>query len=91
MLEFRTLIIDYFPDTTEADFESMRKKAKNLKKSLVNGPLVIFDDQITIEPNYQKGYYLVIIDKIPDRYIKKVIKKCKEIEPYSVRICWREG
>ena len=87
MMEFRVLIIDYLPtDEIRGDMETMLKKANALKASLINGPLVIFDDQITIEPNHRKEYVVVIIDKIPEEYLKKVYKKCKKIKPYSVKM-----
>ena len=86
MIEFRVLIIDYLPTKElKADMETMLKKANALKASLITGPLVIFDSQITIEPNYRKGFVVVIIDEIPEEYLKKVYKKCKKIEPYSIK------
>lgn len=86
MIEFRVLIIDYLPtDEIRGDMETMMKKAHALKASLIKGPLVIFDDQITIEPNYGKEYVVVVIDKIPEEYLKKVYKKCKKIKPYSIK------
>ena len=89
MIRFRVMIIDYLPDESlDADFEAMKRKAKTLKKSLINGPLVIFDDQVNIEPNLAKGYYIVTIDKIPNSYMKKVFKKCKKIKPYKIEILW---
>ena len=89
MIGFRVMIIDYLSDgSLDSDFDLMKHKAKILKKSLVDGPLVIFDNQINIEPNLVRGYYIVTIDEIPNSYMKKVFKKCKEIKPYKIEMTW---
>ena len=88
MVEFRVLIIDYLPGTKELeeDFETMKNKAEDLKRGLLNDrDLVVFKDQIEIEVNYKKGYVVVTIDSISDKNIKKVHKICKKIHPYSIR------
>lgn len=89
MVNFRVMIIEYLPGIgTKGDMETMINKAKTLKQDLTNGPLVIFKDQIDIEKNYDKEYVCVDIHSIPDSMIKKVFKRCKKIEPYSIRTCW---
>ena len=89
MVNFRVLIIEYVPNTQcVGDMKLMINKAKTLKQDLVNGPLVIFGDQIDIEKNYKKEYVVVEINNIPDDYIKKVFKRCKKIGPYSIRTSW---
>lgn len=94
MLEFKVLIIDYLPNEESfeliRDMKSMKHKAKTLKNNLVNGPLVIFDDQVIIEPDLRREFVVVEIQNIPDNYLKKVHKLCKKIEPYSIRTTWKE-
>ena len=89
MVNFRVLIIEYVPNTKcVGDMELMINKAKTLKQDLVNGPLLITGEQIDIEKNYKKEYVVVEVNDIPDAYIRKVFKRCKKIEPYSIRTSW---
>ena len=88
MIEFRVMFIDYLPDHSEEDMDTMKKKAKTLKRSLTSGPMVIFNNQVMIEPNFEKKYYVVLIQNIPMRYVKKVFKECKKSGAYSIRASW---
>ena len=87
MINFRVLFIDYIPDScAEEDMKTMKRKAFALKESLTNGPLVIFNDQVIVEKNSHSKYYTVIIDNIPDGYVKKVLKICKKAKPACIKI-----
>lgn len=89
MVEFRVMIIEYKKEgIADPDFKVMKQKVKDLKEVLLGGPLVIFDDQITVETNKEKGYIVVIINEVPDAYIRKVFKRLKTINPYNIRISW---
>ena len=92
MVKFNVLIIEYYPGGgCRGDMESMINKAKTLRQDLVNGPLLITKEQISIEKNYKKEYVTVEIDGIPDAYIRKVFKRCKMIKPYSIRTNWNRN
>lgn len=89
MVDFRVMIIEYYPGGgSRGDMDTMIKKAKTLKKYLLNSRFGINESQIDVEKNYKNEYCLVEICSIPDSNIKKVLKICKKIEPYSIRTNW---